>query len=280
MSLRKVASLVFLGLLAVFVMGLLPSVAQVSRPEVQALPPTGSGPAPEEWAALAELPDWTGIWVNDWIDQNRQTDLNDVPWNSETTADVDRQIEFQNQGRPSGAHNTCIPWGMPGFMMHTHNAVEFLFTPGRITILGELDGNNLRRIYTDGRPHPDPLDIDPTMHGHSIGHWEGDTLVVDTVYIKPQAEIALSEGVGVSNDGDMHIVERVHLLSPNILAFDMEIDAPHILTEIYKTRRMFFRRGWGPEWDIVESICLEGNFVDQIDEDGYAIFVPVHPDDQ
>jgi hypothetical protein len=218
--------------------------------------------------------------VNDWIDQNRQRDLNDVPWNAETAAEVERQIEFSNQGRPSGAHNTCIPWGMPGFMMHTHNAVEFLFTPGRITVLGELDGNNLRRIYTDGRPHPDRLDIDPTLHGHSIGHWEGDALVVDTVYIKPQSEIALSEGVGIANGGDMHIVERVHLLSPNILAFDMEIEAPHILTETYKTRRMFFRRGWGPEWDIVESICLEGNFVDQIDEDGYAIFVPVHPDDQ
>jgi hypothetical protein len=280
MSLLRAANLVVGVLMVVLAMGVLPSVAQVTRPEVQAPPPTGSGPAPEEWAALADLPDWTGIWVNDWVDQIRQTDLNDVPWNEETSAEVDRQIEFENQGRPSGAHNTCIPWGMPGFMMHTHNAVEFLFTPGRITILGELDGNNLRRVYTDGRSHPGPLDIDPTMHGHSIGHWEGNTLVVDTVYIKPEAEIALSEGVGVSNGGDMHIVERVHLLSPNILAFDMEIDAPHILTETYKTRRMFFRRGWGPEWDIVESICLEGNFVDQIDGDGYAIFVPIHPDDQ
>jgi hypothetical protein len=265
---------------AALVLGSSIALAQVARPTVQAPPPTGEPPAPGEWAALADLPDWTGVWVSDWLDQIRQEDLNDVPWNPETAAEIDRQIEFAEQGRPSGTHNSCMPWGMPGFMMLTHNAIEILFTPGRITILGELDGNNLRRIYTDGRPHPDSLDVDPSMHGHSIAHWEGETLVIDTVYIKPEAEIAISEGVGVQNGGDMHIVERVHLLSPNILAFDMEIDAPHILAETYKTRRMFYRRGWGPEWDIRESICVEGHFVDQVDDEGYAIFVPVHPDDQ
>jgi hypothetical protein len=280
MKMRVIVLPLFGTFLMVLAVAMTSSLAQVERPTVQAPPPTGEPPAPEEWSALAELPDWTGVWISDWLDQIRQENLNDVPWNEATAAEVERQIELQNQGFPRGSHNTCLPWGMPGFMMHTHNAIEFLFTPGRITILGELDGNNLRRIYTDGRPHPDRLDIDPTMHGHSIGHWEGDTLVVDTIYVMPQTEIALSEGVGVPNGGDMHIIERIHLLSPNILADDMEIHAPHILKEPYKTRRMFFRRGWGPEWDIVESICLEGNFVDQIDENGYAIFVPIHPDDQ
>lgn len=267
-------------MLAVSIIGTAPAWAQVERPTIQAEPPTGEGPAPEDWAALADLPDWTGVWVEDRLDQIRQERLNDVPWNEQTAVEVERQIELENQGMPHGTHNSCLPWGMPGFMMHTHNALEFLFTPGRVTILGELDGNNLRRIYTDGRPHPDPLAIDPTFHGHSIGHWEGDTLVVDTIYIKPWTEIALSEGVGVPNGGDMHIIERFHLLSPNIMADDMEIHAPHILKETYRTRRMFFRRGWGPEWDIIESVCLEGNFVDQVDENGYAIFVPIHPDDR
>ena len=77
----------------------------------------------------------------------------------------------------------------------THNAMEILFTPGRITMLGEGDGNRMRRIYTDGRRHPEDPDL--TIHGHSIGHWEGDTLVVDTVGIIPQGYIAVSEAVGV-----------------------------------------------------------------------------------
>ena len=61
-------------------------------------------------------------------------------------------------------------------------------------MLGESDGNRLRRIYTDGRSHPETPD--PSFHGHSIGHWEGDTLVVDTVDILPQAPLAISEAVG------------------------------------------------------------------------------------
>ena len=97
MSFRKIANLALGASLAFMVLGLSPAFAQVTRPEVQSAPPTGSGPAPEEWGALAELPDWTGIWVNDWIDQNRQRDLNDVPWNAETAAEVERQIEFSNQ---------------------------------------------------------------------------------------------------------------------------------------------------------------------------------------
>lgn len=256
------------------------SAQSMDRPAVQAEIPEGSGPTAEEWAALADLPDWSGVWIADRIDQIRLERANDVTWNAEAAAEIDRQIELEAQGHPRGTHNSCLPWGMPGFMMHTHNAVEFLYTPGRVTILGEGDGNNLRRIYTDGRPHPGPLETDPTFHGHSIGHWEGDTLVVDTIYIKPQTEIAVTEGVGLPNGGDMHIVEHIHLLSPNILAFDMDIDAPHVLKETYHTRRMFFRRGWGSDWDIIESVCLEGNYIDQVDENGYSVFVPVHPEDQ
>ena len=57
--------------------------------------------------------------------------------------------------------------------------IEFMFTPGRITTHHEA-WMQWRIIYTDGRPHPAPEDYDPTFGGHSIGKWEGETLVVDT----------------------------------------------------------------------------------------------------
>jgi hypothetical protein len=239
-----------------------------------AAPPEGHGPAAADWTAISKLPDWTGVWQPDNIDQNRQARENNYPWTLAAAKEIDKRIQLEKEGKPNGAHNGCLPWGMPGFMMLTHNAAEFLFTPGRVTILGELDGNNLRRIYTDGRPHPDSDDADITFHGDSIGHWEGDTLVVDTTDILPQVEVALSEGVGIANGGDMHIVEHMHITRPNYLSDDMEITAPKILQATYKTRRGFFRRGWGRKWDIVEGVCLQGNYVDQVDKDGYAIFVP------
>ena len=234
--------------------------------------PTGHGPSAKDWSDLAKLPDWTGVWQPDVLDQNRQAKENKYPWNPVAAAEIAKGIQLEQDGKADGTHNSCLPWGMPGFMMLTHNAVEFLFTPGRLTILGELDGNNLRRIYTDGRPHP--ADPDATFHGHSIGHWENKTLVVDTVAILPEVEIALSEGVGIPGGDGMHIVEHIHNTSANIMADDMEITAPKVFSATYKTRRDFFRRGWGPNWDIVEGVCLQGNFIDQVDKDGHALFVP------
>ena len=59
----------------------------------------------------------------------------------------------EKAGRPPPIFVNCLPEAMPSWMLVTHNAMEFLFTPGRVTILGEFDGNRLRRIYTDGRGH-------------------------------------------------------------------------------------------------------------------------------
>jgi hypothetical protein len=161
---------------------------------------------------------------------------------------------------------------MPSWMLISHNALEILFTPGRVTMLGESDGNRLRRIYTDGRSHP--ADPDPSFHGHSIGHWEGDTLVVDTIGIFPQTYIAVSEAVGVPNNGDLHVIERIHLAGANQLDDDMEIIAPRVMTAPWKTTRKY-ARDRGPKSDIVEGVCLQGSFAEAIDAHGDAVFVPV-----
>jgi hypothetical protein len=167
----------------------------------------------------------------------------------------------------------CLPEGMPTWMLISHNAMEILFTPGRVTLLGESDGNRLRRIYTDGRGHPD--DPDPTFHGHSIGHWEGDTLVVDTVGVAPEAYLAIGEAVGLPNNGDLHVVERIHLSAPDTLADELEITAPKILTGPWKTTRLF-QRHRARKFDIVEGVCRQGDFRSAQDKQGNAILVPAH----
>jgi len=166
----------------------------------------------------------------------------------------------------------CLPEAMPAWMLVTHNSMEVLFTPGRVTLLGESDGNRLRRIYTDGRPHPE--DPDPTFHGHSIGRWEGDTLVVDTVGVIPQALIAVSEAAGVPNNGDMHITERIRLAEKDVMHVELEITAPKVMTKPWKTTRIFFRQR-ARLYDIVEGVCLEGYFRPGKDKDGNDIFIPV-----
>ena len=258
----SIARIVAAALLAIAM--LIPAVfaASVINPPPQA----------KDWAALAGLPDWSGVWTPNMTDQAQRIKSDPVPWNKAAAALVAKLEADEKGGNPKGLFVNCLPESMPSWMLLTHNALEFLFTPGRVTILGESDGNRLRRIYTDGRGHPD--DPDPTFHGHSIGHWEGDTLVVDTIGILPETYLAVSEAVGIANNGDLHVIEHIRLDKPDVLRDDLEIIAPHILTRPWKTSRFLFRQR-ARKYDIVEGVCLEGSYSEGKDASGNAVFVPV-----
>src|SRR5471032_3155351 len=151
-------------------------------------PVINTPPTAQDWADLAKLPDWSGVWNPKITDQFAQEKTNMPPWTPKAAALVAYQLAEEKAGRPPPLFVNCLPEAMPSWMLVTHNAMEILFTPGRVTLLGESDGNRLRRIYTDGRPHP--ADPDPTFHGHSTGRWDGNALVVDTIGILPQAPLA------------------------------------------------------------------------------------------
>lgn len=232
-------------------------------------------PTAKDWANLAKLPDWSGVWNPKITDQDKQAKTNMPPWIPAANEMIQFQLAEEKAGRPPPLFVNCLPEAMPSWMLITHNAMEILFTPGRVTMLGESDGNRLRRIYTDGRPHPE--DPDPTFHGHSIGKWEGDTLVIDTVGILPQSLIAISEAAGVPNNGDMRVIERIHLVGKDELHDEIEVIAPKVLTKPWKTTRIFFRQR-AQKYDIVEGVCLEGYFAPGKDKQGNDIFVPIQHD--
>lgn len=257
--------LIVIGLCAVARMACVPAAA--ADPVVIDPPPTA-----KDWADLAKLPDWSGVWTPTQTDERARIKSDPVPWKPQIAKQVALLVAAEKAGKPAGLFVNCLPEGMPSWMLITHDAFEVIFSPGRVTMLGGSDSNRLRRIYTDGRPHPP--DPDPTFHGHSIGHWEGDTLVVDTVGILPETYIAVSEAVGIPNDGDMHIIEHIHLAGPDTLQDDLEIIAPHVLTRPWKTTRIFYRQR-ARKYEIVEGVCLQGNYSEGVDANGNAVFVPV-----
>jgi hypothetical protein len=234
--------------------------------------PVNPAPTAQDWQALAKLPDWSGVWTPVISDQVAQEKSNRPPWTPQIAKQIDHMYAEEAAGRPFPIIDHCFPTGMPSWMLITHNALEFLFTPGRVTILGEGDGNRLRRIYTDGRPHPP--DPDPSFHGHSIGHWDGDTLVVDTAAVLPQVYLAVNEAVGVPNNGDMHIVERMHLEGPDTLYDELEINAAKLLTQPWHTTRKYYRQRV-QKYDIAEGVCAQGSFTEAVDKDGNSIFAPI-----
>jgi hypothetical protein len=233
-----------------------------------------ANPAPKtaDWLAIAKLPDWSGAWVPDIRDQTQQETSNPPPWNVTVAKQMEQAYAEQNAGRPRGLFAKCLPEGSPSGMLVNHIGMEILFSPGRVTILGDGDGNKLQRIYTDGRGHdPDPL---LTLYGDSIGHWEGGTLVVDTTGLLPQVMLAVNEAVGVPSDGDMHVVERIHLHGPDTLDVDLTITAPKIFTRPWQTTRIY-RRDRRRVSEIKEAICVQGtNFTAGEDQDGHAVWVP------
>jgi hypothetical protein len=254
---------------------LLASTLAADAAEPAKKPVINPPPTAQQWADLAKLPDWSGVWNPKVTDQDAQVKTNPPPWNEKAAAEIAQMFGEERAGKPRPLFVDCLPEGMPSWMLITHNAMEFAFTPGRVTMLGESDGNRIRRIYTDGRPHPD--DPDPSFHGHSIGHWEGGTLVVDTVAILPEVYLAVSEAAGVPNNGDLHVIEHIHLVSADVLHDDLEIIAPKILTAPWKTTRIYFRQR-ARKFDIVEGVCVQGNYAERQDKDGNAVFVPMaHP---
>ncbi|HEV7358640.1 MAG TPA: hypothetical protein VGN99_11665 [Steroidobacteraceae bacterium] len=257
-----------------FLVGALASLpflpAQAAEPAAK--DPINAAPTLRDWQSLAKLPDFSGVWTPVISDQVAQEKSNPPPWNPKVAKEIEQMYAEEKAGRPFPIIDHCFPTGMPSYMLITHNAFELLVTPGRVTMLGEGDGNRLRRIYTDGRPHP--ADPDPSFHGHSIGHWEGNSLVVDTMALLPQAYLAVNEAVGVPNNGDMHIVEHFHLLNADTLADDLEITANKLLSKTWKTTRKYYRQR-SQKYDIVEGVCEQGSYTEAVDKDGNAIFAPI-----
>ncbi|MET0252084.1 MAG: hypothetical protein ABW203_07900 [Novosphingobium sp.] len=247
-----------------------PASAQTSRDA------TVPAPTAADWTAIGRLLDLTGTWSPDISDQNAQIRTNPVPWKPDIQRQVDHWDAEEKAGRPKGLLINCLPHGTPTFILITHNAIEFLVTPGRVTILGESDGNRLRRIYTDGRAMPD--DPDPSFHGYSVGRWDGGTLVVETKAILPQVYLAVSEAVGIPNNGDMTVKERIRLTAPDTLVFELEIDAPRLLTRKWTTTRTYYRKRLRSH-EIVEGVCRQGDYHDAADQWGNATFELTHQED-
>ena len=149
-------------------------------------------------------------------------------------------------------YTRCKPAG-GARMVATAYGTDFIDVPEQKRIyLTQTGGpHSFRPIYMDGRPHP--KDMDPTYYGHSVGHWEGDTLVIDTVGFNERSWIDLR---GMPTTEQLHLTERITRPDFNTLRYEITIDDPEAYTAPWTTG-MFFR--WAPGAEQFEFVCQDGN---------------------
>jgi hypothetical protein len=186
-----------------------------------------------------------------------------MPWSA---AIYDYNSRNQSKYDPEGY---CLPPGGPR-MMATPYPMEIIQLPEQKRIIMIFEGAThiWREIYMDGRPHPQGDALNPTFLGHSVGRWDGDTLVVDIVGFNEHTWI---DYFGHPHTDLLHVVEKYSRPNKNTLAYEATFDDPGAYTKPFTVR---WNINWNPTGELTEYICQENNkYLERLTDDfGHPIF--------
>ena len=144
--------------------------------------------------------------------------------------------------------HSCFPYG-PTRMFTTPRPWEIRQLPDVVLIFYEGD-HWVRRVYMDGRVHPDGYPL--TWMGHSIGKYDGDTLVVDTIGLNDTTWI---DGLGHPHSEALRLVERFRRLNHDTLEYELTVDDPKAYTKPWTAKKVFQLMPRG--FDIMEQVICE-----------------------
>jgi hypothetical protein len=168
----------------------------------------------------------------------------DVPMRPGAAAILQRRLKGDSEVL-SSTH--CLPAGIP-FSTLVSEVAKIVQTPGLTLIMLEVD-SAVRQIYTDGRTHP--VDRNPSWLGYSVGKWEGNTLVVDTVGFNDKTWL---DGMGHPHGERMRVVERYRRRDFGHLDVEITIDDPEMYTRPFSIKVTHLLQ---PDTDILEYFCNE-----------------------
>jgi hypothetical protein len=175
-------------------------------------------------------------------------------WEARRQADAERTKRGEP---PVSAAVLCSPYGMPRMMSVASYPVEIISTPSQITLVTEAF-SEVRRVYMN-EPQQPIDEVPPGYYGHSVGRWEGETLVIDTVGIKE----SVPGYNNIPHSSQMRITERLRLITPDVLHDQITITDPVVLDKpvVYT---LAYRRM--PGYKMVEFICENNR--EYVDEQG------------
>jgi hypothetical protein len=143
----------------------------------------------------------------------------------------------------------CLPMGWTR-QMNAPMPLEIVQEPNRIAILFEA-WNTFKVIPTDGRDHP--KSVDPTWMGNSVAHWEGDTLVVDTIGFNDKSRL---DTIGHPHSDELHVIEKLTRADAMHITYEVTVIDLKTYTKPFTNKRTFNLK---PSWELMEYACEENN---------------------
>ena len=252
MKMRLMTSLAVAGIAAVVALSYSSAAAQAPTQAAGAQIPRGAD----------GKPDFTGMWDNPKPTTGAR--------GAATVFDRDRMAPFKPGGealfyeprtgdpRHDEPRAFCMPSGFPSAFLGPY-PVQLIQTPQYLVMVTEFM-RVTRLIPLDGRPHQ--KDIEPTFYGEPIGHWEGDTLVIDATNYKRWSlddwYYQNPKEYRMHTDA-FHTIERLRRTDVNTIAYEFTVDDPKIFTAPW-TEHWEFKQH--PEWEktgLYEMVCNENN---------------------
>ena len=204
-----------------------------------------SGPTPRTAKGKVDL---SGVWQKPYVpdmtkdgkNQKGFPDLPFTPWGEHEWKTYDAA-----DGDYTGA---CLPFGMTR-SMNTPEPMQFMQSDTYLAFLFEQN-SWFTVVPIDGRKHGDGI---PTWFGDSVGHWEGDTLVVDTVNFNGKTRL---DTIGHPHSDQLHLVQKFSRPDLGHLHYEVIVDDPKTFTKTWSNVRTLTLR---PDWEMMEYSCEENN---------------------
>ena len=238
-----------------------PPAAAAQKPAATASFPTGPG-------SLA------GVWMNAEYKGTAKHPPRELTLRTSTgenppllpaaAAVLEKRLAEADKGDVFASSSTqCLPGGIPAMIFGANYPIQILETPGQVSFLFE-EQNHFRLIRLGGTH---PKDVDPSYMGDSIGHWEGDTLVVDTVAFNNKTTL---DQVGMPHSEALHVIERYRRVAANKLEIRLTIDDPGVFSKPWEAKGSY--KPAEPGVYVQEYICENNR--NAPDANGHTAFLP------
>jgi len=196
--------------------------------------------------------------------------LTKIPYKPEYQREYDEIIANARKGIVADRVGLCEPYGMPRLMAMGPKYIMY-----DKDMIAMVASNEMRFIYMDGRPHPSGIDVLKSWEGHSIGHWEGNTLVVDTVDIHR----GNYDQSNAKHSDQIRVIERMRLIDADTMENEITTIDPVMFTEPWVVKR-YYTRGEPGTPNMPADMCPPDNGVIIDENGGQNVVLPFEVDEK